>query len=72
MHGSMNVKYIGRDEIYLPLPEIKGKGTELAICLAVNAVIYCMSSSFTANRHGPSSSVPIIMLSFTNDVYTNF
>jgi hypothetical protein len=58
--------------MYLPLPEVEGKGTGLAICLAVNAIIYHMPPSFTANRHGPSSFVTIILLYFTNDVHTNF
>jgi hypothetical protein len=58
--------------MYLHLPEVEGKGTGLAICLAVNAIIYHISPSFPANRHGPSSFLPIIMLPYTNDVFTNF
>jgi hypothetical protein len=55
-------QHIGRDEMYLPLPEVEGKLTGLEVCLAANAIIYHMSRSFTANHHSPSSFVPIIML----------
>ena len=48
--------------MYLTLPEVEEKLTGLEICLAANAIISRMSRSFTANRHGPSSFVPIIML----------
>ena len=46
--------------MYLPLPEVEGRVCGMAICLAVNAIIYHMSPSITANCHGPFSSVPII------------
>jgi hypothetical protein len=61
-----------QDKMYLPLLEIEGKGTGLVICLAVKAINYQMSQSFTANRHSPSSFVPISVLLFRDDVFMNF
>jgi hypothetical protein len=58
--------------MYLALSEEEGKGNGLTIYLAVNAIIYHMSPSFTANHHGPSLFVIIIVLPFTNDVCQNF